>query len=241
MEISKIMLDSEAGFSANSGPTRLARPRQEKGLRVSTRSPRNNNPMKTNPSFRILKFSTLVPLGIAIAAALCLIPVTGRAQIFVTNLNNNTIGEYNATTGATINSSFISSGLSFPFGIALSGGNLFVANVFNSTIGEYNATTGATINSSFISSGLNGPEGIALSGGNLFVANVFNSTIGEYNATTGATINSSFISSGLNEPVGIVVSSPSSVPDASPTLILLLLGIGATFGLNLLLHKRSKA
>jgi hypothetical protein len=96
------------------------------------------------------------------------------------------------------------------------------------------------INSSFISSGLSGPNGIALSGGNLFVANFAGNAIGEYNATTGATINSSFIS-GLNGPTGIVVRSPSSVPDASPTLILLLLGIGATFGLNLLLHRRCEA
>ena len=77
--------------------------------------------------------------------------------------------------------------------------------------------------------------------GQIFVTNFQGNTIGEYNATTGATINSSFISSGLNDPVGIVVSSRSSVPDASPTLTLLLLGVGATFGLNLLLHRRSEA
>src|SRR5437762_4459150 len=142
--------------------------------------------MKTSPSFKIFKFSTLV-LFAAVVAALCLIPVTGRAQIFVTNGGNNTIGEYNATTGATINSAFISSGLSGPQGIALSGGNLFVANFNNGTIGEYNATTGATINPAFIS-GLDFPEGIALSGGDLFVVNEFNNTIGKYNATTGATI-----------------------------------------------------
>src|SRR5438034_6098308 len=148
--------------------------------------------MKTNPSVKIFKFSTLV-LFAAVVAALCLIPVTGRAQIFVTNEGNNTIGEYNATTGATINSSFIS-GLDFPTGIALFGGNLFVANSGNNTIGEYNAATGAPINSSFISSGLNQPRGIAFSGGNLFVTNGLGNTIGEYNATTGATINSSFVS-----------------------------------------------
>src|SRR5439155_1443830 len=132
-------------------------------------------------------FSTLV-LFATVVAALCLTPVTGDAQIFVTNAFSNTIGEYNATTGAPINSSFIS-WLDFPTGIALFGGNLFVANAGNNTIGEYNATTGATINSSCISSG-------------------------------------------LNNPAGIVVRS--SVQDASPTLILLLLGAGAIFGLNLL-------
>src|SRR6266481_6163992 len=193
--------------------------------------------MKTNPSLRIFKFSTLV-LFAAVVAALCLTPVTGDAQIFVTNAFSNTIGEYNATTGAPINSSFIS-GLDFPTGIALFGGNLFVTNNGNNTIGEYNATTGAPINSSFISSGLDQPRGVVLSGGNLFVTNGGNDTVGEYNATTGATINSSFISSGLNNPAGIVVRS--SVPDASPTLILLLLGIGATVGLNLLLQRRSEA
>ena len=81
----------------------------------------------------------------------------------------------------------------------------------------------------------------ATSHAQIFVTNANNNTIGEYNATTGATINSSFISSGLNVPVGIAISSPSSVPDASPTLPLLLLGIGATVGLNLLLQRRSEA
>jgi WD40 repeat protein len=179
----------------------------------------------------------LILTGFVASAALYLIPATGSGGIiFVTNFANNTIGEYNATTGATINSSFISAGLDLPGGIALFGGNLFVANSGNDTIGVYNATTGATINSSFISSGLNGPIGIALSGGDLFVANSGNNTIGAYDATTGATIDSSFISSGLNVPVGIVVSSPS-VPDASPTLILLLLGLTAIFGLKRLLPK----
>jgi len=177
----------------------------------------------------------LILSGLAASAALCVIPVTSRGQIFVTNANTNTIGEYNATTGATINSSFISSGLSGPFGIALSGGNLFVTNQNNSTIGEYNASTGATINSSFISSGLTAPPAIALSGGNLFVTNIGNNTIGEYNATTGATINSSFISSGLNGPIGIVVM-PEPVPEAS-TMTLLLIGVTATFGVKRPLRK----
>src|SRR6266446_1636064 len=79
-------------------------------------------------------------------------------QIFVTNSDGNTIGEYNATSGATINSSLVS-GLSDPVGIVLSGGNLFVANFNDGTIGEYNATTGATINASLVS-GLSEPMGI---------------------------------------------------------------------------------
>src|SRR5437899_1672158 len=59
--------------------------------------------------------STNGPYGIAFSGG----------NVFVTNFFNGTVGEYNATTGATINSTFIS-GLSQPRGIALFGGNLFV-------------------------------------------------------------------------------------------------------------------
>jgi DNA-binding beta-propeller fold protein YncE len=79
-------------------------------------------------------------------------------NLFVANFGTGTIGEYNTTTGATINASLVS-GLNTPLGIAVSGGNLFVANLSTNTIGEYNATTGATINASLVS-GLSGPQGI---------------------------------------------------------------------------------
>src|SRR5207244_3796248 len=83
-----------------------------------------------------------------------------------------TVGEYDASTGATINSSFISSGLSHPVGIAEYGGNLFVANAGVGTVGEFDATTGATISTPFITAPENySLTGIALSGGNVFVAN----------------------------------------------------------------------
>jgi hypothetical protein len=160
--------------------------------------------------------------------------------LFVVN-HTDTIGKYNATTGARIDRSFISSG-SFLGDIAVSGGNLFVSisNTSENRIGKFNATTGATIDDSFISfPAINSaPRGIAISGENLFVTLLGQSNdlnmVGLYNATTGATIDSSFISSGLNVPEGIVVIPPSSVPDASPTLTLLLLGIAAIFGFNLL-------
>jgi hypothetical protein len=63
--------------------------------------------------------------------------------------------EYNATTGAAINASFIT-GLSEPEGLAVSGNDLFVVNTLADTVGEYNATTGAVINANFIT-GLLGP------------------------------------------------------------------------------------
>ena len=71
----------------------------------------------------------------------------------------------------------------------------------------------------------------------IFVVNQSTGTIGEY-TTSGATVNPALIS-GLNFPIGLVIAS--SVPDESPTSTLLLLGVGAAFALNLLLHKRSEA
>jgi hypothetical protein len=82
------------------------------------------------------------------------------SNLFVTNYSANTIGEYNAVTGAVINASFIS-GLSNPWGLAVSGSNLFVTNSGNGTIGEYNAVTGAVINASLVS-GLSSPGSIVV-------------------------------------------------------------------------------
>jgi hypothetical protein len=144
----------------------------------------------------------LILVGLVASAALCGIPGTAPAQIFVADSNLNTIGEYNATTGAPVNFALVS-GLSDPEGIALSGGNLFVANSNIGTIGEYDATTGAPVNPTLVS-GLALPQGIALSGGNLFVSNG-SGTIGEYNATTGAPVNPTLVS-GLSRPGGIVLS-----------------------------------
>jgi len=78
--------------------------------------------------------------SLAACAALCAMAGTTRAQIFVTNTGSGTIGEY-TTSGVPVNPALIS-GLNYPVGIALSGGNLFVANGLGSTIGKY-TTSGA--------------------------------------------------------------------------------------------------
>src|SRR5262249_9188631 len=131
-------------------------------------------PMKTGAKSNSGPLSPAVAALVlaALAATLCFMPVTGASQIFVANEGSDTIGKYDATTGATIDSSFILSGLSGPTGLAFSGGKLFVTNLFNNTIGVYDANTGATINSRFISSGLREPYSIAVSGGKLFVSNL---------------------------------------------------------------------
>jgi len=166
-----------------------------------------------------------LPIGIAISGT----------NLFVTDTNGTvgTVGKY-TTSGATVNAALISSTTQkLPEGIAVSGGNLFVGDTFTNTISEYDATTGAPVNSPLISS-LSGPNFLTLSGGNLFVTNFGNGTIGEY-TTSGATVNASLVS-GLNVPRGIVIVS-GSVPDASSTWTLLLLGLIAMVSLKHMLRQ----
>ena len=73
-----------------------------------------------------------------------------RASLSARKSLSQTIGEYNATTGATENAVLVS-GLSSPIGLAVSGSNLYVVNNGSNTIGEYDATTGASENPSLVS------------------------------------------------------------------------------------------
>jgi len=73
----------------------------------------------------------------------------------------------------------------------------------------------------------------AVSGENLFVTDFFGNTIGEY-TTSGETVNPALIS-GLNNATAVAVVS-ASVPEASSTWAVLLLGLMATFCLKPLLR-----
>lgn len=79
-------------------------------------------------------------------------------------------------------STFASSGLDIPTGLALdSGGNLYVANGGNNTIEEFNSSASGSVFAT-ASSGLNFPIGLAFdTRGDLFVANSGNNTIEEFN------------------------------------------------------------
>ena len=115
----------------------------------------------------MLRNISIVALVLSVGAALSSATASGQ-DIYVTNANTGTIGEY-TTSGAVVNASLVS-GLNDPNGLAVSGSNLFVANSGNGTIGEY-TTSGATVNASLVS-GLNDPSGIAVSGSDLFVTNL---------------------------------------------------------------------
>ena len=80
--------------------------------------------------------------------------------LYIADTESGAVGEYDATTGEAINSSFIS--LNSPSGLALLGNDLYVTSLNDGTVGEYDATTGDPINASLIT-GLQGPEQIIIS------------------------------------------------------------------------------
>jgi hypothetical protein len=130
---------------------------------------------------------------------------TGAVFVVNTNGTTGTIGEY-TTDGATVNPALIT-GLSNPWGIAVSGDHLYVSNIGNGTIGEY-TTSGAVVNANLIT-GLTCPVGIAVSGTDLYVVNQGDSTsgwIGKYDATTGAAVNPILITGLNNGPYRVAVS-----------------------------------
>jgi PEP-CTERM motif/PGF-CTERM motif len=74
----------------------------------------------------------------------------------------NTIGKYDANTGATINASFASAGSNVSGIVPDGSGDLFVTSGTNpGYIHEFNATTGAMINVTFVT-GLNTPQYLAI-------------------------------------------------------------------------------
>jgi|694.fasta_scaffold78087_4 streptogramin lyase len=127
-------------------------------------------------------------------------------NLFIADSSNGVIRKVNS--GGII-STFISSGLSSPFGIcADSSENVYVSNFGNGTIGKY-SSTGSVINASLIS-GLSNPYGICLdSAGNLYIGNYGSSTLGKY-SSTGTVINASLIS-GLSSPTGVYVDDAGSI------------------------------
>jgi PEP-CTERM motif len=116
-------------------------------------------------------------------------------HVFVSDVIAGTVGEFNATTGAAINPSFITT--VNPRALALDNNNhLFVGQTGGNgqglpTVAEYDATTGTLIHANFINE-TGGTLGIALDRhSHLFVDRGI--SVGLYDATTGATINANFI------------------------------------------------
>jgi hypothetical protein len=159
-------------------------------------------------------------------------------NLFVVNStagkNGESIGEYNAITGATVNSSLVT-GLHGRVDVAVSGTNLFVTNVPKGSIDEYDAVTGELLKAGFVTE-LHGASDIAVFGGDLFVTDAQHQSIDMFNATTG--MPEGTVLTGLQGPQGItIVPVSGSVPDASSSSLLLLLSLIATFGLKVIVRQ----
>jgi hypothetical protein len=72
------------------------------GMASSTKGEHNNNPMKTNTSLGIFKFSALAPLGIAIMAALAQPVVAASIQIDEFSSTNLMVAFNGLTSGVTV-------------------------------------------------------------------------------------------------------------------------------------------
>ena len=126
-------------------------------------------------------------------------------NLFVASNSNNSVVEYDGTTGALV-TAFIpggfptgSGGLANPIGLAFrQDGNLLVTNGPYSSVLEYNGHTGAFLGA-FVPSGSGGlfePGGIVFGpNGNLFVASQGTQSVLEYDGHTGAFI-TTFVPSG---------------------------------------------
>jgi hypothetical protein len=173
--------------------------------------------------------------GVALSGNDLFVAITGPIVNGHWEAGAGSVAEYNATTGALIDASFIT-GLNVPETLQIVGSNLYVTNNADTTIGNntlgsigvYDLTTGDPINAALVT-GLNQPAGIAIYGNDLYVtSNPVNGPqgqpegiIGEYNATTGATINASLVT-GLNDPQGLLVLAPEP-----STWVLLAIGAAA--------------
>jgi hypothetical protein len=146
------------------------------------------------------------------------------------------ITEYDAATGQKLPGNLIQ-GLGGPIQITVLGTDLFILS--KKTIDELDLTTGQLTKG--IITGLNGATDIAsFSDGTvneLFVTDVPNQSIDVYNIATGKLVKQI---NGLHGPQGLAILPVSgSVPDASSSSLLLLLGLIATFGLKVMVRQHA--
>jgi hypothetical protein len=136
--------------------------------------------------------------------------VDGNNHLFVVTTSNvapvpdDTIGQFDATTGATINPSFIST--SYTFGLATDGHSRLFVPSYTRGVAAYDATTGATNNANLIRFG-GGIDSIAWDHNNgIIVPSFIDGTVGRYDSVTGSPLNATLIS-GLNQPGSVAVDN----------------------------------
>lgn len=134
-------------------------------------------------------------------------------NLYVSNLDSQTVEEFNGTTGVSL-STFVgpSGGLLYPHDLTFGpGGNLYVASGETGSIREYDGTTGAFLGTFASGGGLVHPTGLVFHGGDLFVSSGPNGEILEYNASTGAFVATFATGNGLNGPAGLAFNAAGNL------------------------------
>ncbi len=163
------------------------------------------------------------PIALTIFAVISLITLPAQAALLVSSSSDNSIKQYDDTTGAYIRD-FVTSGsggLLSPQGLTLGpDGNLYVSSAGTNSVKKYDGTTGSYI-SDFVVSGsgtLYQPNGLTFGpDNNLYVANTIQSSINgsassaviKYEGTTGNFITE--VVNGIQDPFG----SPSPYEDVA--------------------------
>jgi hypothetical protein len=132
---------------------------------------------------------TTLTRNLSALGLLALLSATAHAQIFAPNAGGSNVGEYDATSGAAINTSFLSgSGVNVPLGIVTYGNEILVSNIGSNAAGSgfvsAYSTSGTLLNASLIT-GLSTPEDMIVQGNSLYVTNGGANEVSQYALSNG--------------------------------------------------------
>jgi hypothetical protein len=136
------------------------------------------------------------------------ITVSGNV-LYIADYYHGTIGEYNATSGAVINSSYIAASQG-SYGVAVGNGFVYVSNQYG-MLTAYEQLAPSTTAWSLSGLGAGTTGDVVVSGTNVFLVHSpsgsddSGSEISEYNALTGAVENSTLVT-GLVDTYGLAIS-----------------------------------
>ena len=150
-------------------------------------------------------------LVVAATSLLALSPYSSAQSLYVANAGGNTIGEYNAATGATINAALVPllAGVASPTGLAAFNNTLYVAD--STSVKAFSVSTGraAAGFNPIRSSGGNNPFGVLASNGLLYVSSLNsgsrNNNVTAYDTLTGQTVPTFAPITALENPAGLAL------------------------------------
>jgi streptogramin lyase len=135
------------------------------------------------------------------------VAVDATGDVWVTNNDNNSIGEF-SPVGAALSPAggYTGGGVTSPNSLAIDqAGNIWITNQGTTTISKYVPGTGF-VGTGFTGGGLNNPWGLAIDpSGNVWVANLGNNSISEFNSSGTAFSSTGYTGGGLNDPIAIAI------------------------------------